>query len=233
MSTFNSWYEDQLERGEIPDALQVQPAMLEIPQMGMSFVILATWTGADADEGHDWIKKVASVQPCIMEQTQALPLAEYLENNEKLIMYPSYGKSFTVSLRRLTPEAIIALSNFSKIAPGGSMSFSVHTLRFDCPSEVSAFSSREAHHMIEIMGLSGDPEAEEARTQWALALVEELKMQDPANIMSPTYVSLGCDRDTNLEKVYGKYYDRVLALKNQYDGENVFRYAVPRLVPLP
>jgi len=171
MSTFNSWYEDQLERGEIPDTLQVQPAMLEIPQMGMSFVVMATWTGADADEGHVWIKKVSSVQPCIMEQTQALPLAEHLENNEKLIMYPSYGKSFTVNLRRLTPEAVLTLSNFSKIVPVGSMSFSVHTLRYDCLSEVSAFSSREAHHMIEIMALSGDPEAEEARTKWALALV--------------------------------------------------------------
>lgn len=232
MTSFNDFYEKAMESKELPDVLQLQPAVMEIPGIGISFGIIGFWAGTDEEEGRQWMKKVAGAGKCIMEMTQPITLTEFVEANEKLVTWPSYGRTFTVSFKRFTPKTIEVLSKHGLTPPGGGLSFSVHTLRHPRPSEESVFGSRDAHHMLEIIALGGDASMQEERAVWASKLKEELQTEDPDNMVDSTYVSLGTDRDTDLKKVYGHHHSTLLELKKKYDAENVFKYAVPRLLPI-
>ncbi|KAH6874906.1 hypothetical protein B0T10DRAFT_541011 [Thelonectria olida] len=231
MFSYAEYYEKLIATGELPAALQLQPMTVEMPNIGMAFAVMASWSGPD-EEGRLWIKKIAGAAPLLFEATQSITLLEFLDNNEKLVTWPSYGRTFTVSIKRWTPKTMEILAKYSSTAPGGSLAVSVHSLRSPQPSETSVFGSRLDHHVLEIIALMGDESLQEKREAWALELTNVLKSEDPDNILEGSYVSLGADADTDLEKVYGRHYSTLLKLKQKYDGGNVFKYAVPRLLPL-
>lgn len=232
MASYAEYYEKLISTEEIPATLQLQPMTIELPNLGMSFAVMATWSSPDHDEGRRWTDKIASAAPCVMVTSQAITLLEFLDNNDKLVIWPSYGRTATLSLKRWTRKTTDILAKYSASAPGGGLATSVHSLRSPQPSEASVFGSRVDHHMLEIMALTGEAGLQEEREAWAVRLGEELRREDPENILEGSYVSLGTDADTDLEKVYGRCYSRLLELKKKYDGGNKFKYAVPRLIPV-
>lgn len=219
----------------VPTALQLQPVTAQLPEIGMSFAILVSWASPDEKEGRRWIKKVAGAGPCIMELTKWTTMPEFMAANDNLISWPSYGRVCTVSTKRWTSAAAKVLAKYSPLAPGGGLAVSVHSLRprpEHQDGDGSVFGARTSHHVWEIIGLTGDPAIQEEREKWASQLKEELVREDPENIYESTYIALGTDEDTDLLKVYGKNYDRLVDLKRKYDAGNVFKYAVPRLFPI-
>ncbi|KAF5598998.1 6-hydroxy-D-nicotine oxidase [Fusarium pseudoanthophilum] len=231
LNSYTQHYEKLLASGQLPVYLQLQPMIAQMPGQPVSLMVIATWHGQDKDQGRTWIKNIAGAATCVMENTQEITLAEMLENNEKLVTWPSYGRVYTLNCRTLTPKAIEILAKHCVNAPGGSLIFSYHTLlSAEEPEQKSVFGSRARHHMFEIYSLLADKDIAEERVQWAAKVKAELQAEDADNILEGSYISLGSHEDADVKKIYGKHYETLAALKRKYDPRNVFKHSVPRLV---
>ncbi|KAF9768373.1 hypothetical protein IL306_014342 [Fusarium sp. DS 682] len=220
-----------LESGELPVHLQLQPIIADIPGQNPSFMVMATWHGEDKEEGRSWMKKIAQAGNVVMETTREITLAQLLEDNEKLVVWPSYGRVYTLNVKRLTEKSIEILARHCANAPGESLIFSYHTLRSaQEPEQKSVFGTRARHHMLEIYAILPDKAIAEERVKWAAKVKADLQAEDAENILEGSYISLGSHEDVDVKKVYGKHYDTLAALKRKYDPGNVFKHSIPRLV---
>ncbi|KAF0639677.1 hypothetical protein FPSE5266_08948 [Fusarium pseudograminearum] len=231
LTSYTQHYERLLESGQLPVYLQLQPMVAQMPGQPVILMIIATWHGEDKDEGRSWIKNIAGAADCIMEDTKEITIAEMLENNEKLVTWPSYGRVYTLNAKRMTEKALQIVGKHCANAPGGSLIFSYHTLlSAQEPEQKSVFGTRARHHMLEIYSVLADKNIAEERVRWAAQVKADLQVEDADNILEGSYISLGSHEDVNLKKVYGKHYETLAALKRKYDPENVFKHSVPRLV---
>ncbi|KAF4503086.1 6-hydroxy-D-nicotine oxidase [Fusarium agapanthi] len=231
LTSYNQHYEKLLESGQLPVYLQLQPMIAQMPGQPVSLKVIATWHGDDKDEGRFWIEKIAGAATCMMENTQEITIAEMLENNEKLVTWPSYGRVYTLNCKTLSEKAIEILGKHCVNAPGGSLIFSYHTLlSAQEPEQKSVFGTRARHHMFEIYTILADKAIEEERVQWASRVKAELQAEDADNILEGSYISLGSHEDADVKKIYGKHYETLAALKRKYDPKNLFKHSVPKLV---
>lgn len=231
LTSYTQHYEKLLESGKLPVYLQLQPMIAQMPGQPVSLMVIATWHGDDKSEGRSWIKNIAGAATCVMENTLEITLAEMLDNNERLVTWPSYGRVYTLNCKTLTEKAIKILGKHCLNAPGGSLIFSYHTLlSAQEPKQKSVFGTRARHHMFEIYAVLADKNIAEERVQWAAKVKAELQAQDADNILEGSYISLGSHEDADVKKIYGKHYETLAALKRKYDPRNVFKHSVPRLV---
>ncbi|KAF4335523.1 6-hydroxy-D-nicotine oxidase [Fusarium beomiforme] len=225
LTSYTKYYEDLLESGNLPVYLQLQPMIAQMPGQPVSLMVLATWHGEDKEEGRSWIKKIAGAATCVMENTQEITLADILELNEKLVVWPSYGRVYTLNVKRLTEKSIEILARHCANAPGGSLIFSYHTLRSaQEPEQQSVFGTRARHHMFEIYAILSDKAIAEERVKWAAKVKADLLTEDADNVLEGSYISLGSHDDVDVKKVYGKHYETLAGLKRKYDPGNVFKH---------
>ncbi|KAF4956388.1 hypothetical protein FSARC_11590 [Fusarium sarcochroum] len=233
ITSYTQHYEKLLLNDELPVHLQLQPAIMHMPGPGVVFAVIATWHGENLEEGRTWIKNIAGAGTCVMEATQETTVADMLEANEKLVTWPSYGRVFTLNVKKLTPKAITILAKHCPNAPGGALIFSYHTLRsVRDPVQKSIFGTTARHHMLEIYAVVPDPSVAEERMQWAAKVKAEIEKEDADNILESSYISLGSHEDVDLKKIYGRHYSTLMDLKKKHDPKNVFKHTVPRLLQL-
>ncbi|VTO90234.1 unnamed protein product [Fusarium graminearum] len=231
LTSYTQHYEELLATQELPTCLQLQPAIMQIPGQGVVFGVIVTWHGESKEERRFWIKNIAGAGKCLMETTQEITVAEMLQNNERLVTWPSYGRVFTANVRKLTTETIQVLGKHCANAPGGGLIFSYHTLHSaQEPPHKSVFGTRARHHMLEIYAVVPDSRIAEERVQWAAQVKADLKMEDADNILEGSYISLGSHEDANLKKIYGCHYSTLVDLKRKYDASNVFKHTIPKLL---
>jgi hypothetical protein len=229
-ATFAEAYQGLADEKAIPAALYVQPFGIELPGVGKVLLVAATWVGQDQEEGNRWTEKIASLGSCVMKLSKPTTLLSYCEENEKLVAWGSHGRVHTISFKRYTPETVAVLAKYTSLLPGGGTAISNHILRSPQPSERSVFGNQTSHHMIELCSTTADPTLEKRADDWARAAQKELLENDPDNVLKSRYIALVDKEDRDLRMVYGLHYDTLLALKKKYDPDNVFKYAVPRLL---
>ncbi|ETS79676.1 hypothetical protein PFICI_09529 [Pestalotiopsis fici W106-1] len=228
--SYTQGYEQIKANAELPAALSLQPMIVELPELGKAFALLAVWGRDDHEEGRRWFDKIAGLSHCLMNSPEPISLHKFVKNNEEnLVTWLSYGRTYTTSVKRWTPQTAKVMAKYGKLIPGGGTAISVHTLRSPKPSKESVFGSRVDHLMVEIIAVSPDQMYEEKAAAWALAMQKELKETDPENMLEGSYISLLSDEETDLRKVYGEYYDVLLGLKRKFDPQNVFKHTIPNL----
>ncbi len=76
-------------------------------------------------------------------------------------------------------------------------------------------------------------ENREQALSWSTSLWQDLQHIDPGNLLPSTYISLDRPSETpgrgKLSKIFGSNDRAVLKLKEEYDSEDVFDLAMPRL----
>ncbi|KAJ9419151.1 hypothetical protein QL093DRAFT_2355846 [Fusarium oxysporum] len=127
LTSYTQHYEGLLSTQMLPICLQLQPAIMQMPGQGVVFGIIANWHGKNKEEGRFWIKNIAGAGKCVMEATQETTVAKMLQNNEKLVTWPSYGRVFTLNVKKLTTKTIKVLARHCSDALGGGLIFSYHT----------------------------------------------------------------------------------------------------------
>ncbi|KAI1435907.1 hypothetical protein GGR50DRAFT_686711 [Xylaria sp. CBS 124048] len=223
----------------LPPALQLQPFAIELPGRGKVLAVSATWASPNQEEGKAWFDRIAGLGTCVVNRPEAKSVRAYASFNEALVVYGSYGRSFTLSVKRYTPKTVALLAKYTDLLPGGSIAISAHTYwpgvpgtgttPVTAPATASVFRNREPHLMLEFVAVTPAPELGEKGAEWASDLMRELREQDPENVLEGGYISLMADGETDIRSVYGVHYDTLMALKRKYDPDNVFRNAVPRL----
>lgn len=212
-----------------PPQLKIQLFATDFPGMGKVLGAIATWVGNDHEEGHKFIDKIVGFGNCVVNMTEPKTTAKYVVDNEKMVTYGVYGRSYTLSLKKWTPTAVRVLAEYSTTVPGGNTMISFHSLTSPQPDEASVFGAREDHHMLEIVSMTSDPALKDEADVWGQGLLRALQEQDADNVLDSAYISLLDQGDTDLKKIYGKHLETLISLKKKYDPENVFKHATPKI----
>lgn len=213
----------------LPPALQTQMFATDFPGMGRILATLVTCFKDDHEEGRNIFNQVASFGNCIVNMTEAKTASKCADDNEKLVTYGVYGRSYTLNLKKWTPASVSTLAKYSHSVPGGGAMVPIHSCRFPKPNEDSVFGAREDYHMVDIVSMTTDPALKKETVAWGQDLLRELKEQDGPNVLNSAYISLLDSGDADLKKIYGRHLETLVSLKRKYDPENVFKHAALRI----
>jgi FAD/FMN-containing dehydrogenase len=86
--------------------------------------------------------------------------------------------------------------------------------------EATAYTHRDANYVMNVHGRWGDPAADERCIAWTRAL---FKAAEPYATGGAYVNFLTQEEGDRVQAAYGPNYDRLLAVKNQYDPTNLFR----------
>ena len=174
-----------------------------------------------------------SLLPVAADTISPFPPHVAVDNMSKMIPHVAYpGSVQTASTRGLqfSDAAIEVLAKYAATMPPTALLIGMHVLHgvsTEGAGPPNVFRNREAHSMIEILGVSGAKEDAEESGAWAEAFGREMRAAEGA--LEGTYMSLTAEDTVDLGKIYGEKLDRLLELKRKFDPENVFKNAVPRL----
>ncbi|KAI1385617.1 FAD-binding domain-containing protein [Hypoxylon trugodes] len=223
-------YEKLTAEQPLPRSLQLQIFGIELPNLGKVLAVAASWAAPDFENGKIWFNKIAAFGNCLMNNPEPKKVTAWVETNENLLTYGSYGRVYTLNVKSYTQKTAEILARHTHRIPGVRMALSLHTLRVPLPNEESIFPSRTDHHMFELVATTPAKEDEIKGEEWANEILKDVRENDPENVMESSYVALTGTDDVDFKVLYGKHYDTLVALKKKYDPDNVFKYAVPRLV---
>jgi hypothetical protein len=234
---FMTGFQELQASGEFPPALHIQPLVINHPEFGRTFMLTYVWASPDHVEGHQHLETIIKLSPVIMNTVSEINPPAWTELFGSFIPSGVWGGGRAVSLRKLSSKVLGIIGRKLENMPSdGATGFSVHYLSGDSPSVTnksfassSTFSpeARQEHFVLEILGGTIDPaKAEESQT-WMTELQHDLRAS--GETMKGTYVSLATPRDFELEDIYAEKWEVLRNLKEKFDPEGIFRYAVPQL----
>lgn len=231
---FNAGYQELATKG-LPLELTVQQMFFNaLP--GRVYGIGFMWSSDDMESGHIWCQRMAALGPVVMNTVKAIAIPEWLGATAGLVPSSVYGSSQTHNVRKMSNQVTDIIGRHLQRMPSDPATmFSIHELRGHSAhaNNESVFGTREPHFMLEIIGCSTDPENREASLQWALHFWKDLHQVDRDNLLPGAYISLDPlgqePGQVGLSRIYGSNDRELLALKQEFDSENVFDLAVPRL----
>ncbi|KAI0891921.1 FAD-binding domain-containing protein [Annulohypoxylon nitens] len=226
---YTEGYEKLAAERSVPRALQLQLLGIELPNLGKVFAVGASWAATDHDEGKKWIDKIAALGPCLMNNPEPRSVSAYCAFNEALLTWGSYGRAYTLNVKKYTPKLAETLAKYTSSIPGGGIAISLHMLRAPAPNENSVFGARVEHHMLELIATTPVKELEVKGAEWAVELLGEIRKDDSENVLESSYLSLLDNDESDYGKIYGAHYGTLVALKKKYDPNNVFKHAIPQL----
>ncbi|KAF7553861.1 hypothetical protein G7Z17_g3323 [Cylindrodendrum hubeiense] len=242
VTTFLTNYEKLFGEGKnVPSQIYPMPFIFAVPGLGITLCCCVIWNGTATDESRAWVDdvgKLAPLMPGTPEPQTAITTMKALDFSRQLTaMLPPQmlgGRPQSASLTRLTPSAIAGLANVAANMPKSSTGgINMHVVREDCPScsdnvPDSVCPYREAHIMIELLGVGPDEEIGKEAAEWSMAARNELMGLEEAT--KKTYIAVTSPECLDVESVYGEKLAELKKLKKEYDPHGFFKNALPRLV---
>lgn len=205
--------------------------------MGKLFAVLFAWSSDDLDSGLAWLRRVASLGDVLQNGVGPKTVRAWLDESGVFVPKSAYGRDCTVSVARLTDEAVSVIGEHVAGMPTDPATlFSMHELRgkSTVARADSVFAARTPHFVLEMIATSSSPEQASEAWAWATGFRKAVEGTEAGNLLGLTYITLTPPEDADLVKVYGAYWETLVRVKNVYDPRNVFRHALPQfgqLVP--
>jgi Berberine and berberine like len=233
IQNFTAGYEALVEK-ELPAALGIQQNVLNTP-MGKCFAIGFMWSSPDLDAGRRYLDQIASFGQVVFNGVKETTIPEWMEGIATFAPKVAYGRNCTVSLHKLTAEAITVIGReIASMPEDRSTLLSIHQLRG--PSEAanakSVFGARTAHYCLEFIATSSEPERTQAVWDWAVRFRDAVRKTDAQNILTSTYISLTPPTEASAPAIYGDNWEKLLEIKRHYDPKNVFKHALPKFTDM-
>lgn len=232
-TTYFNNFNKLLDSVTVPENLDLQPSVINIPNVGNAFATTFAWAGPLDDQAKEWQEKISSLAPIMVTTVKTTTLASYVAEITSMIPPIVHAGIFrTVSLRgpRLSDSSIKTFAKHIELQPDTGCLTTFHSFHGSLAQTApmpSIFKNREAHYVLEMVGLSLSSEDAEAAGTWANGFANEMGKTE-GNLES-TYLSLTPSKDVDLKKVYGEHLEKLLTLKKELDPKNVFKNTLPQL----
>jgi Berberine and berberine like len=229
IQNFTAGYEGLVEEG-LPAALGIQQNVLNTP-MGKCFAIGFMWSSPDLDTGRKYLDQIASFGQVIFNGVKETTILEWMDGIAMFAPKVAYGRNCTISLHKLTEEAITVIGReIASMPEDRSTLLSIHQLRgsSEAANTNSVFGARTAHYCLEFIATSSEPERTQAVWDWAVRFRDAMRRTDAQNILTSTYISLTPPTEANAPAIYGDNWEKLVEIKRQYDPKNVFKHALPK-----
>jgi FAD/FMN-containing dehydrogenase len=186
--------------------------------------ILAMYSGS-VEEGEQVLKPLRDLGDPIADLSEPMPYVEVQKVLDE--DYPEGGRYYwkSVNVNGLGDEEIEHLMAHAETAPsdhstidvwyqGGAMN--------QVGAKETAFGDRSAPYLIGVEGNWGEPHEDEANVAWVRECVDDMQRFSDGGLYLnfPGFLEEGQEM---MRDAYGENYERLVALKDEYDPTNFFR----------
>jgi FAD/FMN-containing dehydrogenase len=206
-----------------PDELGTIAALATLPDGAQAAVVLVSYSGAIAD-GDRLLSPLRAAAPLLADQVgpMSYPAMQSIVENFNPPGLRNYWKSDY--LAQLSDQAIDVMVGSYPSVPAPLSHVVVEHMGGAVGrvgEDEAAVSHRAAQYNVAIIGMWGEPAQDEAVTGWVRDLWEALRPSSFGGV----YVNyLNSEGEERLRAAYGPgKYERLVALKNEYDPTNMFR----------
>jgi len=206
-----------------PEEITTFAICMTTPDGAPVVAVLACYAGPAA-EGERWLKPLKEFGPPVEE----MEITSYIELQTAFDQDPSsldgrYNYLKSDFLRELSDEAIDTMCDqFERVTHPWSIAFLEHmggAIRRLTNSD-TAFNQRNADYNFVAWSCWEDPAENEKHIVWARQFSQGM---DPCKTGGVYLNYLGEEGADRVKAAYGDTYDRLVALKNEYDPTNFFR----------
>ena len=188
------------------------------------FAIMGCYAGP-ADEGEAKLKPLREFANPIADFSETMPYAEFQQLLDE--DYPDgmryYWKS--LYLDGLSDSAIDRIEYWAEAAPSPLSTVDVWQLGgaiTDVDIEESAFAGRHAPFLLGVEANWENSESDDANVEWVRDCLDDMRQFSDGSIYLnfPGFLEEG---DDMMRTTFGPAYERLVALKDEYDPKNLFR----------
>jgi FAD/FMN-containing dehydrogenase len=206
---------------DAPDELTIQSGMMSLPDAGPIVYLIPTWSGTPR-AGRAWMERIAALgTPLAADSGEVSPLVPLQQGDE---MFTSQRRQYRIATRNLaalTPAVVAALTDATEQRTSALSVINMHHFHgaaMRIPITSTAFGIRDAHFMVEIIGVW--PPTDGANDhQWVTDADRQLR---PYALAGGYPNLLGPDAGEQIRHAYGPNAPRLIATKKRYDPDNVF-----------
>jgi len=207
---------------EAPDELGIIAVLGTLPNGVKAVVVPACYCGA-VERGEEVLRPLRRYAKPLADQIQAMPYTAVQSIIEKANPrgFRNYWK--TLYLRELTDEAIGIMTEAYARVPAPYTHVVVYTLGgavSRVPEHETAVASRDARHVLVLVGMWEDPAEDDIQIQWVRELYTAM-LPFSAGGFYPNYDEPAAEQ---LAAAFGpEKYERLRAIKQKFDPANIFR----------
>jgi FAD/FMN-containing dehydrogenase len=207
---------------EAPDELTLIAALMTTPDGHPAIGIAACYAGP-VEDGERALEPLRKFGPPVMDQIGVLPYAVLQTALDPSAPWGSrnYWKSDFVP--ELSDRAIDLIVEQASRMRSPLSQVHIHQLggAMARPAAgATAFHARDAAFVYNLIGLWMAPHEDEANVAWARRAFDELR---PVSAGGAYVNFMGEEAPDRVRAAYGPNYERLAALKNRYDPDNLFR----------
>jgi FAD/FMN-containing dehydrogenase len=218
---------------EAPEEMSAWAALLKSPDGHPMVGILGCYVGP-AEAGDTVVQPLRSFGPPLMDMFQPMPYVNAQSMIDEAFPRGRFNYWKSSLLNALSDEVVDTLVEGFAAASSPYSSILVEHLAgamSRVPREETAFPHRSASYDVVIMPMWSERDDSENQMRWADDLWRAVQPLSSGGV----YVNyLSNEGDERVRSAYGANYDRLVALKQRYDGENLFRFNQninPHIVP--
>ncbi len=219
------------QASEMPDEVRLMAALVTAPAapfvppeaQGQPICVFAAAHCGTVEDGRTALERLRAFGPPVLDTLRELSYVELQQSVDPMI--PSGRSAYVKSdfLGPLDDEALQILGRHHAEATSPHCQILLHQMGGAFarePAGGTAFPNRDASWMVTIAAIWTDPsETAAPHVEWARSLWRELRPWSTG-----TYVNhLGDEGAERVREAYGASYSRLVALKQQWDPENVLR----------
>ncbi|KAF2219665.1 hypothetical protein BDZ85DRAFT_285083 [Elsinoe ampelina] len=225
--------------GDLPDEIDVQPAYANSP-FGLVFGVVFCWASPDIERGQKYLEKILSLAPVLMNQVVSCNVPGLFAAAAALAVSHAYVSARSINVRTVSQSLLDVIKRQCGLMPAAlGCLVTWHELRASSPSIQeekslpSIFGAREPHYILEIIACAVEKEDLKAVTVWRKNFMNEVLEKAPEEVLECQWLPMTPGGELRgLEKLFGNENARFLkTLKRKKDPHNVFKHALPSLVP--
>ena len=236
LHAFDRWTQD------LPDEMNPIISILVLPpdfEMGEEpwMIIGFAWASENHQPGLELIGQLREAAPPDEEEVGPAAWLDWQSAMDSLFPKGARGYWKNVSFSRLDEEAVDVLVGFASEVTWFGTGIDIHHMQGAfgrVPEDATAFPNRSAKYWLNVYGFWKDPAEDERLSGFARKAYANMQpLAEHGQYVNFLGAEVGYDATEAARQAYGpKTYDRLVALKNRFDPQNLFRLN-HNIVPTP